>query len=635
MPPVTGVATEADARYPDRGPSHRPRRAREAARKSLRSLRLCGFNCRTAICTDWRLGMCHRPSLTGGAALAITGAGGSGAVTAGLILLAAVGRAGHYALMGRSAGPQIRGGESVAMLRFAPRPVECMGDRLDLLVGLDWENVGRFSDELPLDETSLILTDDQAVPVPEILARSGARVRSLPLKVLAEAQPDGRVNMIAIGAVGALLGLPLAALESGARVILADKDDRIIETSVACIRVGHASIGGSQAPPVGMPTPPARWNISGNEAAGLGALRGGVRFVAAYPITPASEMLEWLAPRLERLGGSLLQAEDELASINMLIGSSFGGVPALTATSGPGLSLMVEGIGLAVASETPVVVVDVQRGGPSTGIPTKSEQSDLNLAVYGLHGDAPHLVLAPTGIADCAFTVQWAVGLAEQLQTAAIVLSDQALGQSRAILDPPADPAVVRSDRQPPTRMIADSPGPDYQRYRPSDSGLSSMTLPGVPGGMYTADGLEHGANGVPSSRAVDHAEQLDKRLRKLTAFDYGGEWAEIRGKGDCLLLTWGSSAGPVFEAAERLSASGRPTRAIALRLIAPLQRQALLTELGSVGPILVVEQNQGAQLFCYLHAQRVLPPHARSYARPGPLPLRPAEILRALEEEA
>ncbi len=158
-----------------------------------------------------------------------------------------------------------------------------------------------------------------------------------------------------------------------------------------------------------------------------------MRFVAAYPITPASEILEWLAPRLEQVGGSLLQAEDELASVNMIIGASFGGVPALTATSGPGLSLMMEGLGLAVASETPVTVVNVMRGGPSTGIPTKSEQADLNIALYGLHGDAPHLVLAPLDIGDCVFTTQWAVQLAEHLQTVAIVLSDQFLGQSRTI----------------------------------------------------------------------------------------------------------------------------------------------------------------------------------------------------------
>jgi 2-oxoglutarate ferredoxin oxidoreductase subunit alpha len=254
--------------------------------------------------------------------------------------------------------------------------------------------------------------------------------------------------------------------------------------------------------------PEPRWSITGNEAAGLGALRAGVRFVAAYPITPASEMLEWLAPRLERLGGALLQAEDELASVNMIIGSAFGGVPALTATSGPGLSLMLEGIGLAVASETPIVVVDVMRGGPSTGIPTKSEQSDLNTALYGLHGDAPHLVLAALDIPDCAFTTALATRLAWRLQTAAIVLSDQSLGQSRMVCEPFDDP----ENGAPATYLHAHEQALPYCRYADTADGISPMSVPGEPCLAYTADGLEHNEGAAPSSSAGDHLTQLDKR---------------------------------------------------------------------------------------------------------------------------
>jgi 2-oxoglutarate ferredoxin oxidoreductase subunit alpha len=367
--------------------------------------------------------------------------------------------------------------------------------------------------------------------------------------------------------------------------------------------------------------------VSGNEAAGLGALRGGVRFVAAYPITPASEMLEWLAPRLELVGGSLLQAEDELASVNMIVGASFGGVPSLTATSGPGLSLMMEGLGLAVASETPIVVADVQRGGPSTGIPSKSEQSDLDIAIYGLHGDAPHLVIAPLSIPDCAFAVQWAVRLVEHLQTVAIVLSDQQLGQSRAVCDPP------RAFEGALARRVEPHPGDGYRRYALTEDGISPMTLPGTPNGMYTADGLEHNGKGTPSSTAGVHAEQLGKRLKKIAEFDYGADWGEVRGEGQTCLLAWGSSAGAVFEAAERLNAAGRPTRAVALRLLAPLPRASLATALAGTDRILVVEQNQSGQLFRYLHSERALPAAARSFARPGPLPLRPAEIVRFVEE--
>ncbi len=567
---------------------------------------------------------------TRGICIAITGSGGSGAVTTGLILLAAVARAGHYGLLTRSAGPQIRGGESAAMVRFGPQPVGCMGDRFDMLVGLDWNNVHRFVDELPLDAGSLILTDAKGEPVPEVLTRSGAAVRQLPLKEIANGVADGRLNMAALGTLGALAGLPLSALEHGARATIGAKGGNLLEGSLACIRAGYrlALEGADDAGDAPIPLARAeRWNISGNEAAGLGALRGGVRFVAAYPITPASEMLEWLAPRLELVGGSLLQAEDELASVNMIIGASFGGVPSLTATSGPGLSLMMEGLGLAVASEIPVVVANVQRGGPSTGIPTKSEQSDLNIALYGLHGDAPHLVLAALSIPDCAFTFQWAVGLVEHLQAMAIVLSDQLLGQSRAIVDPPAQ---FRGALE---RRVEHKPADDYRRYALTEDGISPMTLPGTPAGMYTADGLEHGPKGIPSSMARDHEAQLAKRLRKLRDFDYGPHWGEVRGSGPNCLLTWGSAAGAVFEAAERLTAAGIPTRAVALRLIAPLPHRDLAQALDGAIAILVVEQNQGGQLFHYLHAEQALPVWARSLARPGPLPLKPGEIVQACSE--
>ena len=333
-------------------------------------------------------------------------------------------------------------------------------------------------------------------------------------------------------------------------------------------------------------------------------------------------MLEWLAPRLEQVGGSLLQAEDEIASVNMILGASFGGVPALTATSGPGLSLMAEGMGLAVASETPVVVVDVMRGGPSTGIPTKSEQSDLNIALYGLHGDAPHLVLAPLDIADCAFTAQWAVRLAEHLQTLAIVLSDQSLGQSRAVTDPPAAyPGSL-------ARMLENAPAAGYRRYALTDDGISPMALPGIADGMFTADGLEHNERGTPSSMATDHRAQLDKRGKKLRHADYGDDWAEITGDGPLCLVTWGSSSGATREAALRLAAQGVHTRVVALRLLAPLQRDGLEKALAGAEQVWVVEQNDGGQLFRYLRSEAFLPVNALSLARPGPLPLRPGEIV-------
>lgn len=558
--------------------------------------------------------------------VAITGSGGSGVVTTGQILLSAAARAGYYGLMTRSAGPQIRGGESAAMVRLGPLPVRNMGDRFDLLIGLDWRNIERFADEIPLDAQSRVLADAAAGELPEALGVAAARLETSPFKARADEIEGGRANMVALGCIGARLHLPLACMVAGMRTTLARKGEAVMDAAEACIRAGFGDSAGD-APLADLPS--ARWSISGNEASGLGALRGGIRFVAAYPITPASEMLEWLAPRLERVGGSLLQAEDELASVNMIIGASFGGVPSLTATSGPGLSLMMEGLGLAVASETPIVVADVMRGGPSTGIPTKSEQSDLNLAIYGFHGDAPHLVLAALDIADAAFTTQWATRLAEHLQSVAIVLTDQLIGQSRAIIDPP------RSFEGQLSRRLASTDQEHFQRYALTDDGISPMPLPGTPGLMYTADGLEHNRQGTPSSGANDHSSQSEKRLKKLEDFEFGDDWAEVTGDGPNCILTWGSSTGAALEAAASLQRSGHSTRVIAMRLIAPLARERLVRALDGMSQVLVVEQNQGAQLYHYLNAQRALPPRARSLAHPGPLALRPGEIRAALHEGA
>ncbi len=558
--------------------------------------------------------------------VAITGSGGSGAVTVGLILLKAIARSGFFGLMTRSAGPQIRGGESAAMIRFSDQPVRCMDDRFDVLIGIDWLNVDRFMDEMPLDAESLIIGNSAVGEAPPVLTSAGSSVHQFDFKALAESIKRGRPNMVALGVLAATVGLPEVAVGEGVRSVLAKKGDAMVNAALACVSLGYEQ---SDATLVSAPQPPvqaaARWNISGNEACGLGALRGGVRFVAAYPITPASEVLEWLAPQLERLGGSLLQAEDELASVNMIIGSSFGGVPSLTATSGPGLSLMSEGLGLAVASETPVVVVDVMRGGPSTGIPTKSEQSDLNLAIYGLHGDAPHIVVAPLSIEDCVFTTQWAVGLAEHLQTVAVVLSDQALGQSRAVAEQPAEtPSLLQ-------RRLEKAPDDGYLRYVDCEDGISPMAVPGIKGGMYTADGLEHNPLGTPSSAVSDHRDQMDKRLRKIERFDYGPAWAETHGKGSMAIVTWGSASGAVHEAVERLAERGISCRMVALRLLAPLHRQAFEQALEGAEQILVVEQNHSGQLYRYLNACEALPPEGVSFARPGPLPFRPGEIVDAV----
>jgi 2-oxoglutarate ferredoxin oxidoreductase subunit alpha len=563
---------------------------------------------------------------TGGVSIALAGSGGSGVMTAGTLLLTAAAGAGYYGLMVRTSGPQIRGGEAAALLRIAPYAIDGLDDRFDALIALDWGNVQRFADEIPLAAHSVVVGEEAEGEAPAIYRQSGARYVAVPFKKTAKSIAGSWGNMVALGFAGALAGLPREALHAAARGTL--KKAETVAANLAAIDAGIAAaqgVGGVTPLPPPRPRGRPRWLISGNEAAGFGALRGGVRFVAAYPITPATEMLEWMAPALARVGGALVQAEDELASVNMIVGASYGGVPSLTATAGPGLALMTEGIGLAVASETPIVIVDVMRGGPSTGIPAKSEQGDLAIATSGLHGDAPRLVLAPTSIADCVATTQWAVSLAETLQAPAIVLSDQFLGQSRAVVDRPDESAPGGK------RLVAEPNAPEYKRYRDTPSGVSPMAIPGNPGTVYTADGLEHSEGGIPSGNVRDHQLQLDKRARKLEQHDYGDRWADIAGEGDAAVITFGSASIAVREAVARLAAQRVSVKLIVLRLIAPLRTEALAQALAGVSRVLVVEQNHSAQFHRYLRSLADLPARQQSFHRPGPLPLRPGELAETI----
>ncbi|MEI6985849.1 MAG: 2-oxoacid:acceptor oxidoreductase subunit alpha [Rhodospirillaceae bacterium] len=572
--------------------------------------------------------------------IAITGSGGAGAITSGSLLLEAAGKAGWYGLMTRTVGPQIRGGEAAALVRLSRRPVSGHGDAFDLLIALDWRNVERFVAEIPLTAHSLVLADENAGEVPGQIGASGALCLTAPFASLAKDINGARPNIIALGTAAALVGLPESAMIETVAATLATKGVSLENTSQA-VRAGFdigiqlASAHGAavalrlaETSRSAVEAKVARWMITGNQAAGLGALRGGIRFAALYPITPATDLLEWMAPRFPGIGGVLCQAEDEIAAVQMAIGASYGGVPSLTTTSGPGLALKLESIGLAVAAEVPLVVFNVMRGGPSTGIPTKSEQTDLNVALYGLHGEAPHVVVAPLSVDDCVLTTQWAVHLAETLQTVSFVLSDQFLGQAKAVLPTPkeVDFGTIRLKPVDPQAGI-------YKRYALTASSVSPMAIPGTPGGQYTADGLEHNERGTPSSQANDHHAQLDKRNNKLANFDYGAIWAEIEGEDDAEIgvITWGSTTAPVREALARARANGVKTRLVAMRLLSPARPEHLARALNGIKKLLVVEQSHSGQFLGYLRAHYDLPVPPTSLRHPGPLAIRPAEVCDAL----
>ncbi len=560
--------------------------------------------------------------------ITVAGSGGAGAVTVGNTLLEAAGLTGWYARLTRSSGPQIRGGEVAATVCLSSHPIQSEPTHCDLLLALDWKNISRFADEMVLNRHSMVISDPAQGAVPDSIRDSGAHYLAMPFKALAAQAGGARPNMIVLGVAAQLAGLSRKSVEQTLEKTF--HGDRRFVTGMAGVDAGIAAalpVNGLDLPSAPTPSRAERWSITGNQAAALGALRAGVRFAAGYPITPATEVLEWLALALPKLGGEFVQAEDELAAVNQIIGASFGGVPAITATSGPGLALMMESIGLAVAAEVPIVVIDVMRGGPATGIPTKSEQSDLNIAIHGLPGDAPHLVMAPTSVNDCLDTTHWAVKLSEWLQVPAIVLSNQALGQTRMIDNKPA-PREWATERKVPDQVDG-----AYQRYQLTPDSVSPMTLPGMPGGQYTAEGLEHDESGIPSVRARDHLHQLDKRRNKLAEFDYGDYWADVEGTGSTAIITWGATVGAARELLARSPEFDGGLRLIALRLLAPEQPGPMAKMLRGVKRILVVEQSHGAQFYRYLKSGYDLSVRMRSFCRPGPVPILAVEIATQLQQ--
>lgn len=564
--------------------------------------------------------------------VSVSGSGGSGAVTAGLILLKSMANAGFYGYLSRFSGPQIRGGESAVILNFSDHPVERTADSTNFHFALDWHGFERFSDEIPLSAGSCVIFDNSHEKLPDIIAKTGAEIIEVNLREEVQKLKGSRPNAFAIGIIAAQLGLPLDAVSQALHQTLGKKGEEIVDSTFGAIEVGYALLGekGSLLENW-QPNFQARWNISGNEACALGALRGGIKLVAAYPITPASDIVEYLAPRLEKAGGNVMIAEDELAAINMAIGSSFGGKPSMTATSGPGFSLMLEAMGLAVTSEIPVLVVNVMRGGPSTGIPTKSEQTDLNQALFGMHGEAPHVVVAPLTIADSVLTTQWAVGLAEVLQTLVVLLSDQKLGQSRAIID-----AVPAKNYGLKRKILTETRSRQpYARYAVTPDNITPMAIPGNEYGRYTADGLEHTSTGKPSPMASDHLQQLDKRDHKITHFEYGEEWAEIlknNEESQAIVLTWGSTFGNVKQAVSELYTEGLSIDLLALRLLMPLQVDAV-KKLCKGKQVIVVEQSYSGQFYHYCLGQGAITDLALLLAKPGPLVLKTTEIKHFIKE--
>ncbi len=377
--------------------------------------------------------------------------------------------------------------------------------------------------------------------------------------------------------------------------------------------------------------------VSGNQATALGAIAAGCTFFAGYPITPASDIMEFLAAVLPSVGGAVIQAEDEISAINMIIGAGYAGKRAMTSTSGPGLSLMVEAMGLATMAEIPVVIVDAQRAGPSTGMPTRHEQGDLFLCAYGGHGEVPRIILAATSVEDCFYLTVEAFNLAEKYQSPVLLMTDTVVAvrtegiakpdlskirlehrvtwepdpdgsQTKGASDSGSNGAVQGTDNTvagnngvagaKDAAIPFDESESGYRRYRLTEDGVSPMAIPGTPGGQYVAMGLEHNEKGRHRPDPRTHTQMTEKRFRK---FDLAGKEAPdaVRyGKPDAPIgiVTWGSTAGVAIEAIDALAAEGIDACLVAPKMLLPLPDQQLGEFMRTKEHIVIPEVNYRGQ---------------------------------------
>ncbi|HEX9639498.1 MAG TPA: 2-oxoacid:acceptor oxidoreductase subunit alpha, partial [Acidobacteriota bacterium] len=537
--------------------------------------------------------------------IGMAGSGGDGIVSAGESLIAAAARQGYHAIMTKSFGSQIRGGESSCRLRLSAEPVMSGGGALHVAVALNWEDFLKFGSELPVAGTTLVIYDRATGVAPDRLPLAGvipAQVLAVPIGELAQqaAATTKAKNSVVLGLLAGWLGVFRDSLRAGIAAKFAAKGEAVVETNQNAYDAGieyaaaHPLEPGTELtlePATGSP----KLLVDGNEMCALAAIYAGCQFFSGYPITPASEIMQTLDRELWKYGGTVLQAEDEIAGVAAALGASFAGVKAMTATSGPGMSLKTEVLGLATIAELPLVCVNVQRGGPSTGIPTKSEQADLFQAVFSAHGDVVRPVLAPTGAADIFPLTVEAFNLAEHYQTPVILLSDQEIAQRKETVEP-FDPTRYRVIER---RRPAGKELERYQRFQLTPTGISPISHPGLPGGNYLASGIEHNPSGAPTASGEVHAQMVEKRSKKLRPLLRRRDLFELEGEPEAPLglVAWGSVAGIAREALQLARQQGLWAKLLIPKLLYPVAEEIYADFFASVSSGLVVEQSQQGQL--------------------------------------
>ena len=493
----------------------------------------------------------------------------------------------------------ISGGPSIFQVRLGSGEVLSAGDQADVLLAFyNHSYQGHIGN---LREGGIVVYDsDHVDPNDEWLVKYrhiGIAISSLTVEAIGGTTRDKGKNIFALGLIGRMFNLNLEKLEGLINERFAAKGESVVKPAMDAFQAGYRyhsddisnlfefSISGVD-----------RTNqvvMSGNEALGYGLIAAGVRFGAAYPITPWSDIMEMLRRELPKYGGAFIQCEDEIAAVSMAIGAGYAGRVSVTGSSGPGISLKTEAIGWAVMAEVPLVVVDIQRGGPSTGLPTNVEQSDLNIACFGGHGDSPRVVLAASDVEDCFYTAMEAVDIARRYSVPVMLLSDQAIATRIEAFEEPKLKEICQ-DLSPDL-----TPVPTHKPYDlESETGASHHRPPGtrIEDGRYpVATGLEHDEWGHPTSSPDLHDAMTKKRRNKIDFLSKELPVPEVYGadSGEVLLVGWGSTTGPLYEAVDKSLENGEFLSAIKIRHINPLPN-GLEDIFSKFKKIYVVEMNDG-----------------------------------------
>ncbi len=580
--------------------------------------------------------------VTNDMSIVIGGDAGQGVESSGAGFSLALARAGLHVFAMQDYRSRIRGGHNFYQIRVSEQPRLSHSNSVHLLLALTPETAELHLGQLA--EGAAVIFPEKFDIDPEPLKKRGVTLNTLPLIRIAE-EHGSRVmtNTAALGAAAGITGFPIEFMESVIRENFAAKGEQAVDANLKVAQVAYdlarerhgADFGRRLAPVKGAPR---RMLISGNQALAMGALAGGCRFMSAYPMTPATTIFEWLSGVPHEYGVVTKHAEDEIAAADMAVGASFAGARAMTGTSGGGFCLMVETLGLAGITEVPMVIALSQRGGPSNGLPTRTEQADLLFAVHASHGESPRIITAPGTIEEC-FEVGWrAFNLAEKYQCAVIIMTDQFLGSSLLTLDMDAiDFSSVTIDRGSTlTREELDRFTDGYKRFQVTETGISPRALPGQhPAAVFSSTSDEHDEEGHFDEGIENRRRMMQKRMRKMEEAKkemrppkrYGPAEAETT------LVCWGSTFGPCKEAAERINAEGGSANVLQFVDLWPLPEEETAAALRECRRTVAVEQNFTSQLAKLLRMTTGIQVDGTVNKYDG-RPFAPEEIVAALGKE-